>query len=79
MVVLELQLALNYSALEAGAALVPMTLLMFLLSRRAGALAQRIGRTAADDDRPARDRDRPAAVHAIAPGRAATSRRCCRR
>ena len=43
MVVLELQIALNYSALEAGASLVPMTLLMFLLSPRAGALAQRIG------------------------------------
>ena len=43
MVVLELQLALNYSALAAGAALAPMTLLMLLLSSRAGALAQRIG------------------------------------
>ena len=43
MVVLELQLALHYSALEAGASLAPMTVLMFLLSSRAGALAQRIG------------------------------------
>jgi EmrB/QacA subfamily drug resistance transporter len=43
MVVLELQLALGYSALEAGAALVPVTLLMLLLSSRSGALAQRIG------------------------------------
>jgi EmrB/QacA subfamily drug resistance transporter len=43
MVVLELQLALGYSALEAGASLAPMTFLMFLLSSRAGALAQRIG------------------------------------
>ena len=43
MVVLELQIALNYSALEAGASLVPMTLIMFLLSPRAGALATRIG------------------------------------
>jgi EmrB/QacA subfamily drug resistance transporter len=43
MVVLELQIALNYSALEAGASLVPMTLLMFFLSPRSGALAQRIG------------------------------------
>jgi fucose permease len=43
MVVLELQLAMGYSALEAGASLVPMTLLMFVLSPRAGALAQRIG------------------------------------
>ena len=43
MVVLELQLALGYSALEAGAAMVPTTLIMFFLSPRAGALAQRIG------------------------------------
>ena len=43
MVVLELQLALGYSALAAGASLAPLTLLMLLLSARAGALAQRIG------------------------------------
>jgi MFS family permease len=43
MVVLELQLALGYSALEAGSALVPITILMVFLSPRAGALAQRIG------------------------------------
>jgi EmrB/QacA subfamily drug resistance transporter len=43
LVVLELQLALGYSALEAGASLVPMTILMFALSSRSGALAQRIG------------------------------------
>lgn len=41
--VLQLQFALGYSALEAGAALLPVTLLMLLLSSRAGALAQRIG------------------------------------
>ena len=43
MVVLELQLALGYSALAAGASLAPLTVMMFLLSSRAGALAQRIG------------------------------------
>jgi EmrB/QacA subfamily drug resistance transporter len=43
LVVLELQLVLNYSALEAGIALFPITALMLLLSPRAGALAQRIG------------------------------------
>lgn len=43
MVVLELQIALGYSALESGAALLPSTALMFVLSGRAGALAQRIG------------------------------------
>jgi EmrB/QacA subfamily drug resistance transporter len=43
MVVLELQLALGYSALEAGSSLVPVTVIMLLLSSRSGALAQRIG------------------------------------
>ena len=43
MVVLELQLALHYSALAAGSSLVPITVLMFFLSSRSGALAQRIG------------------------------------
>jgi EmrB/QacA subfamily drug resistance transporter len=43
MIVLELQLALHYSALESGAALLPVTALMLLLSARSGALAQRIG------------------------------------
>jgi EmrB/QacA subfamily drug resistance transporter len=41
--VLLFQLALGYSALEAGAALLPVTVIMMLLSARAGALAQRIG------------------------------------
>ena len=40
---LELQLALHYSALKSGAALLPVTALMLMLSGRAGALAQRIG------------------------------------
>jgi EmrB/QacA subfamily drug resistance transporter len=39
----ELQTALGYSALEAGAALLPVTLLMLVLSSPAGALAQRVG------------------------------------
>ena len=43
LVVLQLQLVLDYSALEAGAALLPVTALMLVLSPRAGALAQRIG------------------------------------
>ena len=43
LLVIELQVVLGYSALEAGSALVPVTLLMLLLSARAGALAQRIG------------------------------------
>jgi EmrB/QacA subfamily drug resistance transporter len=41
--VLQLQVALDYSALEAGAAMIPITVLMLLLSSSAGALAQRIG------------------------------------
>jgi EmrB/QacA subfamily drug resistance transporter len=43
LVVVNLQVALGYSALEAGVALLPVTLLMLALSSRAGALAQRIG------------------------------------
>jgi EmrB/QacA subfamily drug resistance transporter len=43
LLVLRLQLVLDYSALEAGAALLPVTVLMVLLSSRAGELAQRIG------------------------------------
>jgi EmrB/QacA subfamily drug resistance transporter len=43
LVVLELQLGLGYSAVEAGAALLPITVLMLLLSARAGQLSQRVG------------------------------------
>jgi EmrB/QacA subfamily drug resistance transporter len=43
LVVLRLQVSLGYSALEAGAALVPFTVIMLLLSPRAGALGQRVG------------------------------------
>ncbi len=43
LLVLQLQLVLGYSALEAGAALLPVTVLTLLLSARSGALAQRIG------------------------------------
>lgn len=42
--VIELQRELGYSALEAGAALIPITIFLLLLSARAGALAARIGR-----------------------------------
>ncbi|HEX2295207.1 MAG TPA: MFS transporter, partial [Actinomycetota bacterium] len=41
--VIELQRELGYSAVEAGAAFVPVTVLLLLLSSRAGALATRIG------------------------------------
>jgi EmrB/QacA subfamily drug resistance transporter len=43
LLVVHLQTDLGYSALEAGAALLPITACMLLLSARAGALAQRIG------------------------------------
>jgi EmrB/QacA subfamily drug resistance transporter len=43
LLVLELQLVSGYSPLQAGVALLPFTVLMLLLSARAGALAQRIG------------------------------------
>lgn len=40
---LQLQVVSGYSALEAGTALLPITVLMLLLSARAGALGERIG------------------------------------
>lgn len=40
---LQLQQSMSYSPTEAGSALLPITVLMLLLSPRAGALAQRIG------------------------------------
>lgn len=43
LVTLHLQVDLDYSALEAGAALLPVTLLMLVFSAPAGGLAQRIG------------------------------------
>jgi EmrB/QacA subfamily drug resistance transporter len=43
LLVLRLQAGLGYSALEAGAATVPFTILMLLLSPAAGALGQRVG------------------------------------
>jgi EmrB/QacA subfamily drug resistance transporter len=43
LLVVHLQTDLGYSALEAGAALLPITVLMMLFSARSGALAQRIG------------------------------------
>jgi hypothetical protein len=43
LLVLELQVALGYSALEAGSALLPATGLLVVLSSRAGALSERLG------------------------------------
>jgi EmrB/QacA subfamily drug resistance transporter len=43
LVVLRLQMSLGYSALEAGASLVPFTVIMLLLSPKAGQLGQRVG------------------------------------
>jgi EmrB/QacA subfamily drug resistance transporter len=43
LVVYQLQVAAGWSALRAGTALIPATVLMFLFSARSGALAQRIG------------------------------------
>jgi EmrB/QacA subfamily drug resistance transporter len=43
LIAVELQTALGYSAIETGAAFVPITVLMLLLSPRFGALSQRIG------------------------------------
>src|SRR5581483_11266202 len=43
LLVLQLQLVAGFSPLVAGTALLPTTVLMLLLSSRAGALAERIG------------------------------------
>jgi EmrB/QacA subfamily drug resistance transporter len=43
LLVLQLQLTLDYSALAAGAALVPFTVIMLLLSQLAGRISQKIG------------------------------------
>ena len=43
LVILQLQRVLGYSALEAGLAFMPITLMLLMLSSRTGALAQRIG------------------------------------
>ena len=43
LLVLQLQVVAGYSALAAGTALLPVTVLLLMLSARAGALAQRIG------------------------------------
>jgi len=43
LLVVHLQTDLGYSALEAGASLLPITVCMLLFSARAGALAQRVG------------------------------------
>src|SRR6266699_3668331 len=43
LLVLQLQVVSGYSPLAAGVALLPLTLLMLVLSSRAGALAQRVG------------------------------------
>ncbi len=43
LVVLQLQVVLGYSPIEAGASLLPLTVLMLLLSARFGALSQRVG------------------------------------
>lgn len=40
---IQLQVVVGYSPLEAGTALIPLTIVMLLLSARAGRLAQRIG------------------------------------
>jgi hypothetical protein len=43
LITIELQNALGYSPVEAGAALLPLTVIMLALSARSGALAERIG------------------------------------
>ena len=77
LLVLELQLVLGYSALEAGSALLPVTLLMLALSARAGALAQRIGPTLPMTFGPLIGRRRPRHLVAGRRGVELRRRRCC--
>ena len=56
-----LQISIGYTPIEAGAASLPVTLLMLALSARSGALAQRIGAAHPAHRRPAGDRRRAAA------------------
>ena len=79
LLVVHLQTDLGYSALEAGASLLPITACMLLLSARAGALAQRIGPRVADDRRSAgRRRSAWCCSDASSPA-PPTGRRCSRR
>ena len=75
----ELQSVVGYSALQSGAALAPITLIMLVLSPRAGRLVAAHRSADTDDDRAADRRRRHAHVRARStPGRA-TSRTSCRR
>ena len=56
--VLALQVVAGFSPLQAGAALLPVTLMLLLLSSRMGALATRIGPRLPDDRRAADRRGR---------------------
>ena len=79
LLVVHLQTDLGYSALEAGASLLPITVCMVLFSARAGALAQRIGPRLADDDRaPGRRRSAWRSSDASSPA-PLLGRRCSRR
>ena len=63
--VIFLQQVAGYSALESGLATVPVTVVMFALSRRFGALADRLRATPLHERQPSdrRGRDRPPAAH----------------
>ena len=74
-----LQISLGYSPIAAGAASLPVTVLMLLLSARSGALAQRIGAEDPAHRRPARDRRGPAADDADRSRRQLRHRACCPR
>ena len=67
---IQLQQVAGYTPIEAGAALIPMTFVMLLLSKRAGRLAQRIG-PGCRWGRPDRGGLRPAS--ADSPGREPTT------
>ena len=74
-----LQISLGYTPIEAGAASLPVTLLMLLFSARSGALAQRIGARVPLTVGPLVIAARPALDDPDRPGRQLRDRRSCRR
>ena len=74
-----LQVSLGYSALQAGAATLPLTLLLLTLSTPSGAIAQRIGPRIPMTVGARAGRGRAAADGAAPPGRPVLFRECCPR
>ena len=77
LVAYQLQVGAGWSALQAGTALLPATVLMLIGSARSGALAQRIGPRLQLTVGPAHPRRRAAPPLADRPGRRRGAPTCC--